>query len=93
MREKFEKDGHHPGAANQIYPGGGKNLGGRARSARDFFCPPLSIFCPPPEGSSGGGKKCSEGGKNYSILKNKQIWQQKNIYFICIDDVWWYIIT
>ena len=65
---------------------GGQKIPG-AREARAIF------FLPPPEGSSGGGKKCSEGGKNYSILKNKQIWQQKNIYFICIDDVWWYIIT
>ena len=42
------------GAANQIYPGGGKNLG-----ARDFFCPPpWAFFAPPPE----RGAKSTQGG-------------------------------
>ena len=35
---------------------------GRARSARDFFCPPLSIFCPPPEHVLRGGQNLFRGG-------------------------------
>ena len=46
------------GAANQIYPGGGKNLGAR-EGARDFFLPP-------PER---GAKSAQGGGKNSPCLK------------------------
>ena len=52
------------GADKLKIPGGGNNLG--AREARAIFAPPLSDFCPPPEGFSGGGNVDSGGGK---ILK------------------------
>ena len=55
----------YTGAANQIYPGGGKNLG--AREARAiFFLPPPEHFLPPPER---GAKSAQGGGKNSPCLK------------------------
>ena len=50
------------GAANQIYPGGAKIW-----AHAIFFCPPLSIFCPPPE----RGAKSAQGGQKFTLPKAK----------------------